>query len=201
MNLRKRECLLQNIKNVMRQKESGQIGLSVGTFMILFVMVFLCAALQLERYRVAAGYMEDALAASALASAVIDVEEYGITNNIIIEDYEEAYARFARAVKGNLNLDDSGEGKTGGVVNGKVSIVKYIIYNVSGQTVRVECRDENGAISVQMGNLGELTAPNGVRIESTSVYGEVAFFVESFPGMNMEARQGKLVDIVRCVVN
>ncbi len=46
--------------------------------------------------------MEDALALSNLASAVIDIEEYGITQKVLITDPEQAYERYCHALRENL---------------------------------------------------------------------------------------------------
>ena len=77
MLLRKRECPLQNT-------ESGQIGWTVGVGFLLFLGVLLSACMQMEVFRASSQYMEDALAASNLAAAVVDVEEYGISHKLLI---------------------------------------------------------------------------------------------------------------------
>ena len=68
MGLKKKECLLQST-------ESGQIGWALGLWFMLFLGILLCVILQLEVFRASSQYLEDALAASNLAAAVIDVEE------------------------------------------------------------------------------------------------------------------------------
>ena len=95
MLLRKKEFLRQSTENfndvnvcgfsekIFAGKEGGQTGGMAGLFITLFLGVMLCAVLQLEHYRAASLYLEDALAASNLASAVVDVQEYGISHNIL----------------------------------------------------------------------------------------------------------------------
>lgn len=211
MNLRKKECPRQSIRGKLLKKsikgkslkkkllkrEEAQIGWVTGLFLVLFMAVFLYAALQLERYRAASLYLEDALVASNLASAIVDVEEYGVSNKLLIRDFESAFQRYKWAVRDNLNLNENWEAATGSVIQGQVRIVTYTVYNVSGQDVFVDSVDESGLRSRRQGVLGELTAPNGITIESTSVYSEIAFYVEGFPGVKVEARKGNLVDIVR----
>ena len=79
MNLKKNGYLLQST-------ESGQIQWVTGLWFLLFLGILLCAALQMDIYRSSSQYLEDALAASNLAAAVVDVEEYGISNEIRIDD-------------------------------------------------------------------------------------------------------------------
>ena len=203
MLLRKKGSLRQSIRGQKcpgefpAGRESGQTGGITGLFLILFLGVMLCAALQLEHYRAASLYLEDALAASNLASAVVDVREYGISHNILIAQPEEAYRIYRRAVMGNLNLDAAWEGQAGSLVQGPVSIERYIVYNVQDGEVAVYDFDGDGRMSQRKGGLGSVAAPNGIPIESTSVYSEIAFEVEGPSGVAVKARKGNLADISR----
>lgn len=189
MNLKKKRFLL-------RSTESGQIGWTAGLFFLLFLGVLLCAFLQMEVFRSSSRYLEDALALSNLASALIDIEEYGISHKLVIPDPEQAYERYKEAVKGNLNLNDSWECPAVGMISGPVSIVEYRVYNVSGNDVQVTYFDENGLISSWQETLGSAVAPNGVAVESTGVYSEIAYQVEGLFGVSVRAHKGKLVDVV-----
>lgn len=195
MNLRKRGFPQLSIEEL-RSREWGQVNWSYGMFMILFFTIYLFASLKTERIRAASAYLEDALTASNLASAVVDIEEFGISNTIRIIDTQEAYARYLEAVKGNLNLRGDWTGAEDGIVSGKVRVVKYIIYNVTDSMVETVVFDENGKIEVGQQSPGDVRAPDGTRIESTSVYSEIAFGVELFPGICYEAHKGELVDVV-----
>ena len=189
MNLKKKRFLL-------RSTESGQIGWTAGLFFLLFLGVLLCAFLQMEVFRSSSRYLEDALALSNLASALIDVEEYGISHKLVIPDPQQAYERYKEAVKGNLNLNDSWECPAVGMISGPVSIVEYRVYNVNGNDVLVTQFDENGLISSWQETLGNAVAPNGVAVESTGVYSEIAYQVEGLFGVSVRAHKGKLVDVV-----
>ena len=166
-------------------------------FFILFLAVLLRSFQQIEAYRSAALYLEDALALSNLASAVVDVEEYGISHRILVEDPDAAYERYKWAVKENLNLDDTWTGAEGSIVTGTVRLMNYTVYNVNENTVTIYQYDGNGPVAEWQVELGEAAAPDGRVIEATSVYSEIAFWVRGFPGIEIEARKGKLADIVR----
>ena len=99
MKYTRRECLRQKIKTKMLDTERGQVSWVFGLFLLLFLSILLCMQLQIALYRESAMYMEDALALSGLASAVIDVEEYGITQKVRITDPEGAYERYCHALK------------------------------------------------------------------------------------------------------
>lgn len=195
MRLRKTGCLRRSIEKFLKEKERGQIGWITGIFFALFLGVTLCAALQIERYRAASLYLEDALAASNLASAVIDVQEYGISHSILIADPGEAYKLYQRAVMANLNLDASWEAPAGSLVHGSVGIVRYIVYNVKGSEVVIYHFDADGQVTQSQGMLGSVIAPNGIPIESTSVYSEITFEVRGLFGVAVKAHKGNLADI------
>lgn len=190
MRLMKKGCLLQST-------ESGQIGWTIGFWVLLFLGVLLCALLQMDVFRSSSRYMEDALAASNLAAAVVDVEEYGISHQIRIDDPHMARERCMTAMKDNLGLDDNWECANESLISGPVRMVNFTVYNVSGNDVEIYSFDENGMLSSGREMLGQVNAPNGVPIEATGIYSEIFYRVKGFPGMEVDAQKGKLVDVVR----
>lgn len=176
--------------------EKGQASWVLGLFWILFLAILLCMQLQVELYRASSMYLEDALALSNLASAVIDVQEYGRTHRILIADPEQAYDRYCSAVKENLGLDDNYEAANNKLISGRVRIQKYIIYNVRGQKVSVWERSGSGQEQEWQGSLGEVRTPAGQLIETTGVYSEITYPVEGFLGVTVTAGKSKLVDVV-----
>lgn len=176
--------------------ESGQVEWAVGVFFLLFLGLLFCAFLQLEIFRSSAGYLEDALAASNLASAVMDAEEYGISHRVWIKDAGEAYERYQTAVKGNLNLNEDWECASRSMISGPVKVVDYTVYNVSGNDVLVSHFDEDGLLTEWQEQLGAAEAPNGIKIENTGVYSEITYQAEGLLGVIVQAHKGKLADIV-----
>ncbi len=189
--MRKRGSLQRSIK-----KYPGKAEWACGLFFLLFLAILLCAQLQMSIYRSSSMYLEDALAASNLASAVIDIQEYGISHTIQIEDPWRAYLLYLEAVRGNLNLDENWECANKSLIAGKVTVDEYIIYNVKGERVLVFYVNGDGEIRQEEYSLGEVRAPDGSEIENTSIYSEITFPVEGFLGVAVEAHKGKLVDIV-----
>lgn len=188
MDLRKKASLLQST-------ESGQIGWTVGLWFLLFLWVLLCACLQMELFRTSSRYMEDALAASNLAAAVIDVEEYGISHNIRIDSPAEAYLQYQRALRGNLGLNAQWECENREMISGPVSIENFTVYNVTGGAVEAYSYDKNGAMSSWSGSLGQEKAPNGIQIEHTGIYSEISYQIRGLFGVEVTARKGKLADV------
>lgn len=198
MILRKKEFQRQKIsifgKGMKRQ--SGYVQWVMSMFFVLFLGILLCAGLQVKAYRATSLYMEDALAASGLASAIIDVQEYGCSHNLIIADAEEAYERYCVALRGNLQLNEQWEGTNKTLVSGKVTVENYTVYNVADGVVTVYCIGQDGAPVIMQESVGGCVAPNGVPVVSTAIYSEISFPVEGMFGVQTVARKGKLVDIV-----
>lgn len=197
MRLWKNAYLRPKIKKRRRMTgEKGQASWVVGLFWILFLAILLCMQLQVELYRASSMYLEDALALSNLASAIIDVREYGRTHKILIADPEQAYDRYCSAVKENLGLNDSYEAANHKLISGQVQIQNYIIYNVQGQKVSVWERKGDGQTGEWQGRLGEVRTPGGQLIETTGVYSEITYPLEGFLGITVTAKKSKLVDVV-----
>jgi len=196
-DLRRNGFPRQNIETFKRKcmkKERGQVNWIMGLFLALFMAVLLLTAVQCRRFQVAAIFAEDALAASNLASTLVNLEEYGISHKILISNPAQAYERYRTALQGNLNLNKEWKGPEGSVILGPVTVENYTVYNVDGEKVWVHCFGADGEY-VREEMLGT-EAPNGRIIESTSVYSEISFEMEVIPGIRIRARKGQLADVV-----
>ncbi len=193
MKWKKYGCLQPNID----RKDSGQAVWVTGLFWVLLLAIVLHCQLQMAAWHSASVYMEDALAASNLASALIDIEEYGKSHKVIIRDIPMAYAVYREALRTNLQLDGNGYCAGSALFEGPVQVVDYIIYNVDGNVVETVQLDSLGQVVLrEKGIKGTVLSPDGNVIEQTGVYSELKFAVTGFPGVEIEACKGKLVDIV-----
>ncbi len=195
MRLRKKEHPQPRIRGL--AKEGGQVAWVTGLFFILFLGILLSCQLQLISYRASSLYLEDALAASNLASALIDIQEYGISHELVITQPMEAYALYRQALQVNLGLNEAGEGRNVGLIAGKVTVEDYAVYNVNSRegTVHGFHVTEDGNVREETGTLGDMRAPNGVLIVSTGVYSEISFPVKGLLGVEITARKSSLVDV------
>lgn len=171
------------------------MGISVGMMFCLFLTVMLMSQFMLRRIILSAAYLEDALACSNLAGAVIDIREYGYSHEVILQAPEEAYNAYIRALKVNLNLDDQMRSKEEAFVWEEVKVEEFILYNVIGEQVEITCFSSDG-VERTSGYLGHTIAPNGQPVERTGIYSEVSYQVRGYFGELYEARKGKLVDVV-----
>lgn len=178
------------------KKRNGSIGILFPVFCLLFLLSLMAYRFQLYSFDIIKADTEDALAASNLASAVIDVEEYGISHNLIIAVPDEAYAIYKDALKVNMGLDDTWCTVRETDITGPVTVVDYIIYNVRNNDVEIHYYGQNRYSQTITGGLGTVTAPNGKVIESTSIYSKITFPVDGIWGVHVIAVKDKLVDIV-----
>ena len=177
------------------KKSKGELATFTMVYVLLFFTATVAFALQIRQYISLKTYTEDALAASNLASAVIDIQEYGINHNLVIKDPEQAYSIYQEALKINMGLNDQWEDPTG-LISSPVRVEQYIVYNVRGSEVEVTSFGEGLNYSATE-TLGSATSPNGQVIESTSVYSRISYQVDGYFGVTVPAEKDKLVDIVK----
>lgn len=180
-------------EKVYQKRRQGEVGIIVSIYYAIFFVILMGVVLQLYAFRALSTHTEDALAASNLSAAVIDIKEYGTTHNIVIEDSDKAYDIFKKALKINMGLDES---MMEPAIAGSVEIVDFIIYNVKGTDVEVCSYGQNRYEQTIPGGLGSVAAPNGIKIESTSIYSRVTFPVEGIMNIHVTAVKDKLVDVV-----
>ena len=77
----KKECPL------LKTKTEGKVDIVVGMMLFLILLIAILFSFKVSQYMVTAAGVEDALAASNLASAVIDLEEYGNVAKQVFEDF------------------------------------------------------------------------------------------------------------------
>lgn len=197
---RRKECRLPKIRQGERlKKERGQIDVITGMFYLLMVFIIVLFAFRMTQYMVTSAVVEDALAASNLASAVIDVEEYGKSHTIYIQDPESAFLLYREALCRNLQLDEYLNSTNAEILASKVRIEEYIVYNVLGDLVEIYVMDESGQIiEYGTGKTSEVFTPDHVLVETTTIYSRIAFGVKGLWNQIIPAKKEKSIDIVRC---
>lgn len=184
-------------KSRLWKKTEGKLELMTGMLGICLIMLMVCVHIQLMLFSIAGLYMEDALAASNLASALVDISEYGASHTLWIADPAESYQVYQEALKANLQLDENWECARRELISGRVEILRYIIYNVRGQDITIHCFGSEGEYSrEETGGLGSVRTPDGTLVESTTVYSRIGFPVEGILGVEVYARKDNSADIV-----
>lgn len=169
-------------------------------------MMFVCILIpvilfgfRMTQYMVTAAGVEDALAASNLASAIIDLEEYGKTHTIRIADAKRAFTVYQEALCCNLKLDEYQNTTNRDFLADRVEIKEYIIYNVKDDVVNMICLDGEGTQTATIsGKKGEVYTPDGLCVETTTIYSRIGFWVEGLGEQRIYAEKDKSIDIARC---
>lgn len=189
----KRELQLQSIK---RKKDSGILKNMVGVVPIIVVIMLAVFSLQFEISQAASAEIEDALVEANLASAVIDIQKYGASHQLLISSPQAACETFQRVLQANLSLDEQWECKNSSLIEGKVRLDEYSIYEVRGRDIIQYCFKQN-TMSTQAfaEGVGRIEAPDGTKIQTTSVYSKISFQVRFF-GRLIEVYKHKCVDVI-----
>lgn len=179
-------------------KEPANVDIVAGAMLFLILVLIIFFGFRMTQYMVTAAGVEDALAASNLASAVIDLEEYGKSHEIYIENVETAFWMFREALVCNLKLDDNLNTTNQNFLIGQVMIKEYRIYNVrNGQVETWVLNGLGEIISCTSGKVGEITTPDHVCVESTTIYSKITYQVEGLAGQELAGEKEKSIDIVR----
>lgn len=188
---------LKNLGHQLRSIKTDNRGNAewvVGLFSFLFLLVLMIYTMQLARYRNVSDLLEDSLAASGLASAIIDVERYGIDHVKVISEPESAFSVYVSTLKTNLQLEDDFTSRMSWI-DGKINIDEYCIYNVYEDYVEEVVVDGYGIKNIRKGAMGDLCAPNGQVIKATGVYSEISFHTKDYWNKSQIARKGKLIEV------
>lgn len=179
-------------------KSSGKVEIVMGMFAFLLVLIVMLFGLKISQFMITGAYVEDALAASNLASALIDVEEYGRNYTIKIAEPQEAFEIYREALAVNLKLDEEGKSIQRELLAGPVKILSYIVYNVTGDHTEIYFFDGNGCLEdTQTAVVGQVLTPDGKLVETTTIYSKVEFAVQGIGQQFVTVRKEKSVDIKR----
>ncbi len=188
-------------KSVCRQpkiKHVGKIDLFTGLLAAFIVVLVMFVCLKLSHFMIAGAYVEDALAASNLASALIDVEEYGKSHTLRIIDPQEAYEIYKEALSINLGLDEAGQSSQKELMEGPVKILSYMVYNVENDRVDIFSLSEGETMQqLPSGEVGLIYTPDGILVETTTIYSRISFRVKGLENQYIYAEKEKSVDVKR----
>lgn len=186
---------MRNIKKTrFINNNSGSSQWVLGLFAMTFIMAAMVFVIQLCAFRANSDAIEDALAASGLAAALVDVERYGIDHTLLISDPDNSYQKYVEALNVNLAAEGSSF-RQKRAIEGPVKIEQFRIYNVEGNKVSEIYMDDSGRWKKKEGKLGIMEAPNGQVIQNTGIYGEIAFDLRGIMGLVFSTKKSKLVDV------
>lgn len=164
------------------KKKKGSIEMFISSMIFIMIALVVVMMMRLKVIKLTKSYIEDGLVASNLASATIDLNEYGTTNKIVNNDFQKSFNDYCVALKDNLNLDNNFTPKKKTLINSEVDIVNFTIYNVVDSDIEMIRRESNGSITRQSypNKVGIMKAPNGATINTTMVYSKIGFELKGY---------------------
>lgn len=206
----------------MKNKDSG-IALTPWVLLYFFVALYLFLLLFCQNLHISAKYVvQDALASSALAGEVADLEVFSGYQDLVITDLDYAREVFEDSLRASLNLSEQGYPKEGSVYfdnSVPVQITELTIYNLAqGQIYKTDLLQEYGTLQYAaetglaadsrciwqgplMDDLGlyacsvQMLDGQTKEITNTSLYAKISFGVRSFDGSVIILEKDILTDI------
>lgn len=179
------------------KKDRGAVEYSISIILLMISVIVILFCFRVRSARVEKMYLEDAQVTANLAAAVIDPDIYGETEILTISDTGEAYERFKRSLKTNLNLDNNFAPQDTTFMESPVKVLEFHIYNVGESNINHIIYDEYGAKSVEVLGLSGVTTPDGTEVESTTVYSKIEFDVKGFLDQRHRMTLENSVDVIK----
>lgn len=152
--------------------------------MLVVILGMIVYSVSLRLANEASVRLEDGLAASCMAGLNIDLEQFRDSyaseyTYLVVGDVQESYHTFRDTLRANIDEERND-------LISNVTITTYVVYNVVWDRERNHfftetfVFDDNGCVEEYYDENEFVFSPNGIRIERTSVYGEVAFDLKLF---------------------
>ena len=95
-------------------------------------------------------------------------------------------------------MDEEGQSSQKALLEGPVKILSYMIYNVENDRVNVFSLSEGENMQqLPSGELGQIYTPDGILVETTTIYSRISFRVKGLGKQYIYAEKEKSVDVKR----
>lgn len=184
-------------KNRLCKKKEGAVNATLAMIAVAVAVVLVFINSRIGLIKEMKTICEDALVSSTLAGAVVNVEEYGKSGSIIIDDYKKCYEYFKSSLDINLKLDDQNNSEYTSFFASPIEVTDFIVYNVNETTGKVQIMEGTGQTLVHTYEqaVGTVSAPDGTRIENTSIYSKIKFDVKFSNSVMIHADKDCCVDV------
>lgn len=182
----------------MKLKKKDGISLNFILIPAISIAVIFCLfMIKSKQIEIVNDFIDDGLVMSNLAAATVDLNEYGQSNTIVNNDFNKSFDQYKKALKNNLRLDNNFVPQTSNLIDGGITIEIFTIYNVNGNDIHMIKRQRNGNIIKQVypNAVGTMKTPDGVKIETTTVYSKIGMNVKGFMNGTTYVYKDKTVDI------
>jgi hypothetical protein len=164
-----------------RKTKDGTGDFIFPMYMILFcIMLFsYCYYDQILYYTKT--NVEDSVAAATLASACVNLYDYGDFDSMSYEIINSCYDLFEKSLSENMSLDGNlkpTHDSFGAIlITEPVEILEYSYYCIRDGIVYKTTK--NGSVNVNKGFAGQVTTPNGNVISQTTIYAKIRVSVKN----------------------
>ena len=182
----------------MKLKKKDGISLNFILIPAICISIIFCLfMIKSKQIEIVNDFIDDGLVMSNLAAATVDLNEYGQSNTIVNNDFNKSFDQYKKVLKNNLRLDNNFVPQTSNLIDGGITIEIFTIYNVKGNDIHMTKRQRNGNIIKQVypNAVGTMKTPDGVKIETTTVYSKIGMNVKGFMNGTTYVYKDKTVDI------
>lgn len=182
----------------MLKKKDASIENFIAMGIITIVILFCMFSIKSKEINLTSNYIQDGLVASNLSAAIVDLKEYGTSNKIINNEFDKSFNMYKKALKENLKLDENFNPINTNFVDSKINIEVFSIYNVEGNDIHMTKRQSNGNVikEVFKNGLGSVKTPDGVLIETTTIYSRIGFELRGYLKNAHYAYKENSVDVI-----
>ena len=183
-------------EKIVIKKEKGKVEVVVTLYLIALLFISVSAVICLFSVQVWKENMQDNIVTSALAAAVVDMEEMGKTGNVRLkEDGPQIAASFKNYMKINADLNEVMEPRNeNSIITGPV---------VLNEMITCERIDSSEGVSYEVyhfpaGTRETVTTPpviNGETVEKTSIYVKVTIPIKTFFGIELDSVFSNIVGV------
>lgn len=179
------------------KKKKGTIEVFISSIVLLIIPMIIVMNIRLREIKLTKNFVEDGLVAANLASATIDLREYGTTHKIVNDNFTKSFDDYISSLKENLKLDNNLMPINQNLICSNITLDNFSIYNVNGNDIQVTTRSSDGSIinSTILNGFGTFKTPDGVLIKSTTIYSKILFKIKGFNNVQYNVSKEKSVDI------
>lgn len=185
----------------MKNNKEGGVEYLSAIMLICLTSIFLLYGISFKEVTQYQHAARDSLDGACLAAALIDKDICESDNKLTLLEHDYLYEVFRETLKSNMSLDSDNMPPSGSVY-GKVNIHRFITYNIIDDNLCItESSCDNGKTVSTCRYTGQEKTPEGILIESATIYADIGMEVTSFGGLSRYVHVTSSVDVIGSLVN
>lgn len=171
-----------------KYKSKGSATIITAIFLLVLIAIYFIPTNVVHNENVIAQEIQDDLyLANTSTYKYIDKKLLGNDEQyLIIENPDKALQIFKDKLKHNMQLNSNFETVNNEIIQGKVNIKNFTIYNVQGSTVDIYTVNPYGIFNKSQKDLTKevVLTPNNYRVTCTTVHSTISLNVKTLEGSN-----------------